>query len=120
MHEEPIDLTPLHPARDPARWEAMVSGITARALPALAAGSAGRTPLLLLAEWARPTLAAAAVVVLASLAVFASVREEQAETIPPQLMAEALDIPHPVADWIVEERAPNDSDLILVLEGESP
>jgi hypothetical protein len=116
MHEPPIDLTPLHPARDPERWEAMIASVTARVL---AEGAAARSPLAFLAGWARPTLAAAAAVAAVSLGVVAATGREAAAAEPrPSTVAEELRLPQPVTDWIVEERAPSASDLIQALEGD--
>ncbi|HEX2190971.1 MAG TPA: hypothetical protein VHG51_18830, partial [Longimicrobiaceae bacterium] len=66
MHQDPVDLTPLRPP--PARWEAMVAGVTARAL---AEAAAVRSPLAWLGGWTRPTLAAAAAVAAVSIGVLA-------------------------------------------------
>ncbi len=115
MHEEPIDLSPLHPARDPARWEAMVANITVRAL---AESAPARSPLAFLVGWARPTLAAAAAVAAVSLGVLATARGDAGSATAVRSVAEALNLPDPVADWIVEERSPSDADLIHALEGD--
>lgn len=115
MHEEPVDLSSLRPA--PARWDAMVAGVTARAL---AESAAVRSPLGFVVGWMRPTLAAAAVVAAVSLGVLAAGREEARATTAMRTVADELNFPEPVAEWIAEERTPSDADLIHELEGDLP
>lgn len=59
MSPDRIDFSSLDPSRDAGRWEALVQGVSVRAL-------AGRqSPVLLqLTAWARPALAAAALAAL--------------------------------------------------------
>lgn len=119
MHQEPVDLSSLHPARDPARWEAMVANITSRALTETAVV---RTPLAFVAGWMRPTLAAAALVAAVSLGVLSADRggEPRATATAMRTVADELNFPAPVAEWIAEDRAPSGADLIQSLEGELP
>jgi hypothetical protein len=114
MHEEPIDLSPLHPA--PARREAMVAAITARVLAETAAVA---SPLAWVVGWMRPTLAAAALVAAVSLGVLAT-EEKPAGSTAMRTVADELNFPEPVAEWIAEERTPSDADLIHALEGDLP
>ncbi|MET0397161.1 MAG: hypothetical protein ABW277_10090 [Longimicrobiaceae bacterium] len=117
MHEEPIDLSPLHPA--PARREAMVAAITARIL---AEAAAVRSPLSFVVGWMRPTLAAAATVAAVSLGVLAAGEDEPAGSTSTAMrtVADELNFPEPVAEWIADERTPSDADLIHALEGDLP
>ncbi|HEU0077063.1 MAG TPA: hypothetical protein VFQ76_05395 [Longimicrobiaceae bacterium] len=115
MHEEPIDLSPLHPA--PARREAMVAAITARVL---AEAAAVRSPLSFVAGWMRPTLAAAATVAAVSLGVLSAGEEDPAGSTAMRTVADELNFPEPVAEWIADERTPSDADLIHALEGDLP
>jgi hypothetical protein len=115
MHEEPIDLSPLHPA--PARREAMVAAITARVL---AETAAVRSPLAFVVGWMRPTLAAAAVVAAVSLGVLFAEEEPAGGSTAMRTVADELNFPEPVAEWIADERAPSDADLINALEGDLP
>lgn len=55
---DPVDLSPLDPARDPERWADVVAATRLRVEAALAPA-----PADLLAGWLRPLLAAAAVLV---------------------------------------------------------
>lgn len=115
MHEEPIDLSPLHPA--PARREAMVAAITARVL---AETAAVRSPLAFVVGWMRPTLAAAALVAAVSLGVLATEEEPAGGSTAMRTVADELNFPEPVAEWIADERTPSDADLINALEGDLP
>lgn len=115
MHEEPIDLSPLHPA--PARREAMVAAITARVL---AEAAAVRSPLSFVVGWMRPTLAAAALVAAVSLGVLAAEEESAGGSTAMRTVADELNFPEPVAEWIADERTPSDADLIHALEGDLP
>jgi hypothetical protein len=63
MNDDQLDLTPLDPARDRARWERLVHSVAERG----AAGAARRRPgwlALQLAAWMRPALACAAAAAL--------------------------------------------------------
>lgn len=120
MHQDPIDLSPLHPA--PARREAMVAAITARVL---AEAAAVRSPLAFVVGWMRPTLAAAAAVAAVSLGVLAAERDAPTAaagsgSTAMRTVADELNFPEPVAEWIAEERTPSDADLIHALEGDLP
>lgn len=121
MHEEPIDLSPLDLsplALAPARRDALAAAITARAL---AEAAAVRSPLAFVVGWMRPTLAAAAVVAAVSLGVLtlAEPRPAGASTAM-RTVADELNFPEPVAEWIADERTPSDADLIHALEGDLP
>jgi hypothetical protein len=105
-----IDFSPLDPAANPVRWEAMVGAIMARAaLPV------PRGPLMMVAAWSRPTLALAASIAALSLV---ALRSGTAEPQPALAggVVEALDVPAPVADWIDEERGPREGDLLVALD----
>ena len=104
MEPEPIDLTPLSPGD--LRRERMVRAVLARAQ----LSPPVRSPLGVLAGWARPTLAAAAVVAAVSLGALAwpGSRPEAA----PLTIADGLRLPEPAADWIAEDRSPTEADLL--------
>lgn len=63
--EDKVDLSPLDPARDPARWDTLVRGVASRAL---AAHRARNTLAFQIAAWGRPALAAAAALAIVSWA----------------------------------------------------
>ena len=80
--EDKIDFGPLDPARDRARWAALVDGIVARAAQARRP-SIPRQVLV----WARPTLAVAASLALAVwAAAYLGGREPEAEAAPTELL----------------------------------
>ncbi len=120
------DLTPLDPLGRGARFESLVAGIMAAAGPELARRAGLRaTPLLVLTQWTRPMLAAAAVIALASAAALglagrgAGPTTMQLATVvaaPTPGMAEALNVPAPVDAWIAGDRDPTKGDLIAAIE----
>ncbi|MCC6897420.1 MAG: hypothetical protein IT377_00520 [Polyangiaceae bacterium] len=57
MTDDPVDLSALDPARDPANWEARIAAVTTRALAARRRKVSVESQLAL---WARPSLAVAA------------------------------------------------------------
>lgn len=109
LHPDPIDLSPLDPRRDRERWERMVATIVRRA------AAPPRNAWAVLAAWQRPALAAAALV--AALSAGAMWWEASTRAIAPtETLAEALDVPQPVADWIAEGRTPDGGDLYVALD----
>lgn len=120
MDPEPVDLRPLDPMADAAHREALVAAILTRAQPELVrrAGS----PIVLLSRWVRPTLATAALLAVTSAALLLLARERAAtqSAAGPRGIAEALDVPAPLNAWVVGDRNPTVSDLVLALEGEAP
>jgi hypothetical protein len=105
MEPDPIDFSPL--ALPDLRRERMVRAVLARAQ----LSPPVRSPLGVLAGWARPTLAAAAVVAAVSIGALAWPDARQAQTAP-LTIADGLRLPEPAADWIAEERAPTEADLL--------
>jgi hypothetical protein len=117
MDHEQLDLSALDRFADPARLDAAVRGVMASSAPMLARRGAGRPMLSLLAVWARPALAAAAVVAAVSVtSLVAPMGRASTPSAPPVSVAEALSLPSPVSDWVAEEREPTASDLILALD----
>ncbi|HYJ79926.1 MAG TPA: hypothetical protein VEW03_10015 [Longimicrobiaceae bacterium] len=108
LHPEPIDLSPLDPRRDRERWERMVARIVRGAV-------APRTAWTVLAAWQRPALAAAALVAALSAGAMWWVADGRTSA-PTDTLVEALEVPRPVADWIVEGRAPDGGDLYVALD----
>lgn len=112
------DLAPLDPTRDAERWERMVAGITAAAAPELARRARLPAPgmMMLLADWVRPTLSAAAVMAAAAGAFLVTgTRAAQADTAPS--MASALGYSGTVASWVDAESTPSVEEMVLGLEG---
>ena len=103
MEPDPIDLRPL--ALNDLRRERMVRAVLARAQT-----GAVRSPLGVLAGWARPTLAAAAVVAAVSIGALAW--PDASPQPAPLTIADGLRLPEPAADWIAEDRPPTEADLL--------
>ncbi len=61
---DPIDLSPLDPGRDPARWARLTDAVRGRMEAALLQRRRESDPFAVLSVWARPILAAAAVALL--------------------------------------------------------
>jgi len=117
MDPDRIDLTPLDTLSDSSRFERLVGAITQLAVPELARRRSRESPMLLLANWARPLLAAAAVLATLSIGTLSmSDRpsgEEEIVVVPG--IAEALEVPSPAVDWLNEARAPSASDLLIAV-----
>ncbi len=109
MDPDRIDLSPL--GLNDLRRARMARAVLARAQLA-----GPRTPLALLVGWARPTLAAAAVVAAVSLGSLAWPTAHAAQTGSPLTIADALHIPEPAADLIAEQRPVSDDDLLISWE----
>lgn len=111
------DLAPLDPSRDPDRWEAMISGITAAAAPELARRARLPAPgmMMLLADWVRPTLGAAAVM-MAAAGAFLLTGTDSAPAEGTSL-ASQLGYSTSVAGWVDAESAPSVEEMVLGLEG---
>jgi hypothetical protein len=109
------DLAPLDPTRDTERWERMVAGITAAAAPELARRARMPAPgmMMLLADWVRPTLSAAAVMAAAAGAFLVTRPDTPAETAS---LASQLGYSSTVASWVDAESAPSVEEM-LTLDG---
>ena len=105
MERERIDLSPL--ALPELTRERIARTVMARAQLAVARG-----PLGVLAGWARPGLAAAATIAALSLGSLAWTPEAETVATQPLTIADGLRIPGPAADWISEDRPPNEADLL--------
>lgn len=112
MTDERMDLTALE--QTAVQRERALTLIMARARAELERrAGAAVTPIMILSQWARPALAAAAVVALVCGALLA-----QRETPTGPGLTDALNVPTPANEWLVAQRAPTASDVVLVLEGE--
>lgn len=114
MEPQRVDLSPLDPRVDQLRYERLIRRILGAAEPELARRARQAGPLALVAGWARPTLAAAAII--AAVALGALLAHERARTQPTEFMVDALGVPAPAADWLTEGREPTASDLVLAME----
>jgi hypothetical protein len=113
-HDDRIDLSPLDPTLNGARWEARIDAITMRAAPERVRRAQQLGVLSIVADWVWPTLAAATLAAVISGAVLVSSTTSTTEV--PGGIAAALGLPDPIASWIDENRGPDGSDLIAVME----
>lgn len=111
--DERIDLSALDPEVD-GSLERMMRQIGTRAAPELARSAAARSPFVVLAGWALPSFAAAAVLAAVSL-LGLSVGSPEART-PLRGVPEELGLTGPVVEWVTEDRAPTPDDLLLAME----
>lgn len=114
----------LHPAVDPLRWEAAVSGIMAAAAPELERRARLASPVIVLSRWRRPVLSAAATVaLLASAAILSRGRAGELGPGAPggedvgSAVAAAL-VPGAVANWVMGGEAGSVAELVQALEEE--
>lgn len=115
MSEDPqaIDLSSLDPTRDPEHFDEIVAAITTEAADELA--RRGRpTPIIQLARWQRPMLAAAAVLAIISLTVMSRIELPDDTAEDPVGVAEALGVPDALAQWMWTDELPTTADLFSV------
>ena len=111
MIDERTDLNPLE--LDPERGASLIDAILARGEPILAR-YAERGPLVIVAGWLRPALAAAAIVAGVALGALLAARPDEAAAVP--TTAEALGFPGPVAAWAEAGHTPSLEELVISLE----
>ncbi|MFO7894889.1 MAG: hypothetical protein R6U63_14235, partial [Longimicrobiales bacterium] len=71
-------------------------------------------PLAVMAAWARPTLAAAAIIAILALGGLTAIQRSSVE--PTDSMVDALGVPAPAAEWLEDGREPSAADLVLAME----
>jgi len=119
MRDDPLDLTPLDPSRDPGRWRGMMDAVMRRVEPSIRSRAAvAPTVLELIRGWARVAVPAAAVtaglVLGISQALSAPRGRILARTDPvEQWLAGDVAIPA----WLRAERPPSPADLLLAPGG---
>ena len=116
MTDDRQDLTSLD--LTPERRAALTAAILERTEPILARRRAARGPVVVLADWLRPALAAAAVVALIALGALLAARPSTAEATAPST-AEALGLTAPMVAWAEAGRTPSLEELVVSLEEES-
>ncbi len=114
MEPQRLDLSPLDPAGDQLGYERLVRRILDAAAPELHRRAASTTPLAAVAGWARPALAAAAIIAAMAAGAMFSMTRRAVE--PASTMIEAMGVPAPAADWLAEGRAPTRGDLVVAME----
>ena len=113
MDERRLDLAALDPARDPARWRAVLDATLSRVDEVLL--QRRQDPLSLIAGWRRPVLAAAAaaVVLLVPVEIALERRETRVETVRGLVVVSNT--------WAREGRAPTGAELVRAMDtGEAP
>lgn len=108
---ERVDLIPLDPRADTARFERLVREVRRAATPELVRRQAGLTVWGQIAHWRRPILAAAGLLTLASVIVMAVAHPSTAKQ---TTFAEACGVPSPVARWVRATDKPTPGDLLGV------
>jgi hypothetical protein len=115
MEPERVDLTAIDAMSDQLHLERLVRRVVTAAGPELERRARSQTALALLGVWARPMLAAAAMVaILAGGVLVATERERQPDR--PATVVDALGVPAPASDWLAEGREPTKADLVLAME----
>jgi len=121
---ERIDLSALDPFADPARRDAFVARVMDSGAFELArrrrsaAGESlwnGGSVFGVMAGWAGPALAAAALALVVSGIALRAARTQPQEA--QSGLIEAMALPAPVEQWLSEDRTPSRDDMILTLEG---
>jgi hypothetical protein len=115
MEPDRVDLSALGLSLDQLRYERLVRRTMEAAAPELARRAGRYAPVVLLGGWARPLLAAAALVAVLAGGVLTAI-ERTGDPLPPVITADALGVPSPAADWLAEGREPTRSDLVLAME----
>lgn len=116
MDQERMDLSALDPTADRMGYERLVRRVMEAAAPELARRAAGSNPLALLAGWARPMLAAAAIIAVFAIGALALTERAGAAAETVGTFADALGLPAQAAEWLTEGREPTEDDLVLALE----
>lgn len=108
MDERRLNLSALDPARDPARWRAVLDGTLARVDDVLL--HRREDALSLIAGWRRPVLAAAAAAVLMLVPVEVALerRETRVETVRGLVAVSTA--------WAREGRAPTGAELLRAMD----
>ena len=112
--DRPIDFSPVDPTADPEHFDRLVESIIARAADELAARRVRSNPVLQIAAWRRPMLAAAAVVAVIAGTVLA--RVQVPITDETDGIAEAVGVPVELAQWLWDGTVPSTADLFGVFE----
>ena len=112
MEPERIDLSPLDPTGDQLGYERRIRQIMDRAGPELARRRGiTANPFVLLADWARPTMAAAAVIAIVAFGAIVVAERNGIVVDEPVSIVEA-----PAADWLSEHEEPTEL-LVMAMEG---
>jgi hypothetical protein len=108
MDERRLDLSALDPARDPARWRALVGATLARVDDVLL--HRRQDPLALIAGWRRPLLAAAAAALLVLVPVEVALERRETRVKPVRGLVAVS------TAWAQEGRAPTGAELLRAMD----
>lgn len=114
MSEDRLDLSPLDPARDPARMRRMTSAIMAGAARTLAERRARSSVVAQLSAWSRGIFSMAAVV---SLVAAPALFHSAGQSAPPE-GARSPDLTSAALLWATSGRAPTMGELLDVVGGD--
>jgi hypothetical protein len=119
MENEKIDLSPLDPSADAARWERLVGSITEAGARAIAARLRPHPILVQLAAWWRPVVAASAVAVgCAWLPPLVTPAPSSLRTSSTTELAQTASSPTPaLMEWAMREKAPSTAELLETFGG---
>ena len=122
MNEDRIDFSLIDPLEDDERFEQLVGAITERAAYQLAERRARYSAVGQVAQWWRPMLAAAAVLLIMAVTTLARVdgpvvEVQMAQAVPSDdevSFAVAVGVPQQFAQWIGGDEAPTPAELLTV------
>ncbi len=117
MSHDHLDLTPLDPTADEARFEQLVASISERAADQLARRRARSSAIAQLTLWKRPMLIAAAVIGIVSVTVLARTQSTAPLIEEPTGVAEAIGVPVQLAQWARSGQVPDPAELLVAVEG---
>src|SRR5687768_2726683 len=113
MMDEQLDLAALELSVE--QRELLVASILARASSELSRRAADDVnPIILLSQWMRPALAAAAVLTLICMSVLSG--HDFTSGTATRGLTEALNVPEPVNEWLGSDRAPTLEDVLVAME----
>lgn len=105
--DDRIDLSPLDPTADPARFERLLSAVVSDAVAARATRPPLPSTLLDLTRWTRPLLALAATIAVVASTVLFSLRPPA-----PESLAESVGVPRAMAEWVELGEHPSAAALV--------
>jgi hypothetical protein len=108
LHDDPIDFSPLDPARDAARFRAVTGAIAQDAMSARARRRAAPADLVVaLSGWARPALLAAAIVLAVAIPTLVRVGRPASASPSAASATDVMGIPRQLMDLLRSPRTPS-------------
>jgi len=117
MTDDPIDLTPLDPTRNPGAFATMTHALAREAMRARRRSTVDAIGDL--ARWTRPGLAAALVIATAAAFVLGAVGAPRASAPLPDRNTDIAGIPSAVVEWTHTNHRPSPVEVVRVL-GQHP